>query len=697
MATARPKSVTETREKSYTEQMLEFMPMWKLMGFEGLEGFADKFEPKLADREIAKQLALLDSCTKVRVIDDPEDSFKAIDSKQTHELSYTGLEIASLDRMTSKFGTVKAAALGEFGCPARAPPFLRLNRSVVLTGPWRIRQVAVALYLRVNLELCLVFLAAFVLSLPHVLDNYGRNLLRNQCREALFGNYSSVVGDPTDAANPAWYATCGYANLPIKFMGSGGPGVPPIAPVLPFSTSGLYSIIATVMNGPLLWTLGTCSEYSSYTNHTTPVPGLTTARVFVGVPTSAFCTGAGSTLAFWCDMLLDLMIICYLVYLRWRTRMAAMDEDRASLTTGDFAVELRGLAHGLDEGAPEAERMTAPKLRVAIIDDLAELGFPLDRVHQVELGRRCRRELKLMKKLELANITRHEVAARELKRKQRRAGATVAVSSTKDEAEDLEDLEDHAEDLAELAGKMGAYARELEQLYNEPDYATGHAFVVFKYDGLGQRAARRCTPTAAQLATCDCIPTGVPNCCRYEADKSKLLNLLGARTDRRHLVQRLMGAAAPPPKAPSTKMPRAAPAGGVEAKVSPEPSEVYWENLELTEEHERKWVRIGYAVTGGLILVGFVSIILVRWGKQKNAEGGGGSTAMKLAFTGGASLTTFLVDLVIKKCVIKLTSKEGQDSKTEHQASIFSKLWPAQVINSALVPLLVRVLMPSYT
>ena len=34
----RPKTITETREKSYTDQLLAFMPMWKLMGFEGLEG-----------------------------------------------------------------------------------------------------------------------------------------------------------------------------------------------------------------------------------------------------------------------------------------------------------------------------------------------------------------------------------------------------------------------------------------------------------------------------------------------------------------------------------------------------------------------------------------------------------------------------------------------------------------------------------
>ena len=84
----RPKTITETREKSYTDQLLAFMPMWKLMGFEGLEGFERGKATKLADKSVAKRAALIDSCTQMEVAIDPDgDYFKSVDMKPAHELN----------------------------------------------------------------------------------------------------------------------------------------------------------------------------------------------------------------------------------------------------------------------------------------------------------------------------------------------------------------------------------------------------------------------------------------------------------------------------------------------------------------------------------------------------------------------------------------------------------------------------------
>ena len=52
----------------------------------------------------------------------------------------------------------------------------------------------------------------------------------------------------------------------------------------------------------------------------------------------------------------------------------------------------------------------------------------------------------------------------------------------------------------------------------------------------------------------------------------------------------------------------------VELRTAPEPSEVIWENLELSDEHEQKMEKISYAVVSAEILVGLMAIVLVkRW------------------------------------------------------------------------------------
>ena len=54
-----------------------------------------------------------------------------------------------------------------------------------------------------------------------------------------------------------------------------------------------------------------------------------------------------------------------------------------------------------------------------------------------------------------------------------------------------------------------------------------------------------------------------------------------------------------------------------------------------------------------------------------------------------ASLTTAGMNAVLKQVVLALTTVEGQDSHTEFEASLFTKLSVAYTCNSAAVPILV--------
>ena len=52
----------------------------------------------------------------------------------------------------------------------------------------------------------------------------------------------------------------------------------------------------------------------------------------------------------------------------------------------------------------------------------------------------------------------------------------------------------------------------------------------------------------------------------------------------------------------------------VELRTAPEPSEVIWENLELSDEWEEKAERFSYAVVTIEIVLGLMAIVLVkRW------------------------------------------------------------------------------------
>ena len=125
-----------------------------------------------------------------------------------------------------------------------------------------------------------------------------------------------------------------------------------------------------------------------------------------------------------------LSVIAYLVYLRWKVKVLAVADDKRMWTTGDYAVLLRNLKDGLDADKPESERITADALRELVFADLAELGFAREKIVQVEVGRACADELKLIKKLEKANIQRHELAARKLYRETKK-GAKIEKKEAK--------------------------------------------------------------------------------------------------------------------------------------------------------------------------------------------------------------------------------------------------------------------------
>ena len=177
---------------------------------------------------------------------------------------------------------------------------------------------------------------------------------------------------------------------------------------------------------------------------------------------------------FFLQFVIVVVLLMYLVYMKRVVRVAAIFEDKSMVTTGDYSVLLRGLKDGL--GAPSDERVTADELKALVYADLKQLGFKRDRIAQVEVGRTCGEEIKLLQRLEKLNIEKHELAAREVLRQQGKLKA-----STK--AKDTEATLKLAKEIAEVVGRT-------KELYDMEDYATGHAFVVFQYEADRNRFIR---------------------------------------------------------------------------------------------------------------------------------------------------------------------------------------------------------------
>ena len=288
------------------------------------------------------------------------------------------------------------------------------------------------LYLSLQLQTAALFLILFLLSLPQLIDSHRRGSLRNRCRAALASSYDALTHANSSSA-VLWHAGCGYAGIGIRHS--------------------VKAIPQSFGAGPLTGTLGMCSEYSDRNDGTMPIPFRTDPRsLFVDLPQGAALCAHGSLaeVGFFFQFLSAIVLMAYLGYWRYQVRAQALYSDRASVTTGDFAVLLRELSDGLGESASESAtrsaaesaaesapksaaestaksaaesaaksaggRLTPEALEAALYADLEEMGFGRERIAQLEVGRVCREEIGLLQRLEKLNISKHELAARRVLR-----------------------------------------------------------------------------------------------------------------------------------------------------------------------------------------------------------------------------------------------------------------------------------------
>ena len=210
----------------------------------------------------------------------------------------------------------------------------------------------------------------------------------------------------------------------------------------------------------------------------------------------------------------------------------------------------------------------------------------------------------------------------------------------------------------------------MQKLIEEQDVATGHAFIIFhKEVDRNKMYLRLIDPATRPRLQSEAWPR-LP----YEPPEESVLPAC-------------MSCCVPGQKKRPPEL---------EARPAPEPDAILWENLQLTDEWESKVERWGYTTLGcvmlfGLLLLAGVKLTSVSFKKTlaENPETAGTSveTGVNLVMAVAVSGTTIVFNTVLKKLIFFITKKEGQDTITQEQASIFSKLSVAFVMNTALVPL----------
>eukprot|EP00307_Rebecca_sp_RCC1486_P004574 CAMPEP_0119405646 /NCGR_PEP_ID=MMETSP1335-20130426/249_1 /TAXON_ID=259385 /ORGANISM="Chrysoculter rhomboideus, Strain RCC1486" /LENGTH=879 /DNA_ID=CAMNT_0007429669 /DNA_START=92 /DNA_END=2733 /DNA_ORIENTATION=- len=129
----------------------------------------------------------------------------------------------------------------------------------------------------------------------------------------------------------------------------------------------------------------------------------------------------------------------------------------------------------------------------------------------------------------------------------------------------------------------------------------------------------------------------------------------------------------------------------LEVTPAPEPSDVYWENLEVgPEEVQKRSVRTT-AFSVLLILASFGALLLFSVIKEQQEARLIRQERLNVSYgvSGAAAGAITLVNTALKYAVIYLTDFERRDTRTEYEESVYFKLTWAYIINQSLLVLIV--------
>lgn len=128
--------------------------------------------------------------------------------------------------------------------------------------------------------------------------------------------------------------------------------------------------------------------------------------------------------------------------------------------------------------------------------------------------------------------------------------------------------------------------------------------------------------------------------------------------------------------------------GSTVVRAAPEPGDVYWENLAASAWSQRLWKSVNTLAAVLVILISLAvltAVSTVRAIVLLNEEYGGLVFFLSVV---GAGISVGTNALLERMCTV-MSHLEKPSTRTDYERSVFSKLAPAFVTNTAIAPLVV--------
>lgn len=602
--------------------------------------------------------------------------------------------------------------------------------------------IAVTLLLQFLKEGSVLFLVMCLMASPAAVDAVFRNLRRRECR-------SLVRMAQPDASQAARLTGCGYDGVALRAS-------------LPADSflSGIHLLPAFGTCEEYAQQPSTCEQFGRasliFCNvSSTQVISTPAVKPFVPLDSNTdYCmdgdaglTGSvrfGPTIAFWGMAMNTMLFLMFMLRVRRiqvkQTMASNLSEKKVKehvYTAADFAAMVTGLDRVVHEprGADgEVGSYRMPELERRLRDDLAELGFEADAIDHIEIARGCSREMAILSRMATLKAQRQEFFFRlalsheKTARREAAAAAKAARTSRRSASADRASLKATAREQKQrqaLRAKMRSNeaatkkARdELSQLASSDHTTTGDAFIVFQYVADRDRFITMFHPAPVALEDgglsdiCEqIVPRIIRNCfsscrkacCRTPRAKTATVGQDDAdafgggnhgggtgsnsvRRRQRRSERPLLSAASWRPK-------------GVEVFKAPEPTDVYWENLECRrwERLLRMWLTnlvIGLMIVAGTALLYLVQSVQVAANQHFSTYSSSSfeTSLQALLISGLAAVVTLVWNLVLKNSVEALTYRERLDTRSHVEVALFTKLIFVYGLNTVAVPLLVSFL-----
>ena len=679
----------------------------KDQSFAASQAYAEKAgAPKHGDMKRAMAASLMRTCVK-----------KQVAKKKGRYIDPTGVRV-NLERF--QWCSTPYGRLHEFGCP-----------------------VAVTLYLEFLIEGGVLFLVMALIALPSAIDAIVRNIRRRQCRSlahaaaaAATTSLSSLSALSADEAEPL--RGCGYEGVALReslpsSLDFWGWHLMPA-----FGTCMEYAHMADACD-PVLH-----ATYLQRYREDAPIRvtycNITSAQVIrplgadIFAPlnhTADFCADGwtfgipggvrlSGVLLFWGVALNVLVFVIFLLRVR---RMQARQEavmstksvDKHVFTAADFAVMITGLdkvPYNDASGMPDMER----KLRA----DLLRLGFDKPSIDHIEIARGCSQEMAILLRLATLRAQRQELLFRLALQHERNAQSPA--KGAKASQAQLKKVSVIRGRLAKNEVHTRFARREMDQLVSSEHTTTGHAFVVFQTirerdkfitmftqapqaigeGGLAElvpepvkalgawihrRLLLRCCPGAVRVVTA-CASRIFDGVLSDDGDGGN-----GSDGSAAAAPPGTMSGGGKARSAPDVHMKQALASAswrtaGVEVMRAPEPNDVYWENLELSDEARTRKQLQTNLVIAIMIILGTVLLYLVRTfqiAANQNFSTEQDDAARILSYlsvSGLAAVVTIVWNLLLRAAIEALTERECHVTRSRVELAVFTKLICAYVLNT---------------